>query len=119
MPTTTADFKSLDYFDLARLNGKPAVYDLDGESSFTCEGVRYVVATENLSYRDVSVKHGAPLADAIMSERMSAEGMKLHEHGVVKLMNLSDKHWVFVFLAPPRTACLLSAGTFDETLEGI
>ncbi|EAM6792399.1 hypothetical protein E0G74_01395 [Salmonella enterica] len=121
MPQNTADLKSLDYFELLRLDGKRAVYDLDGnKSAVICEGVSYTLDTTKMTYRNVDMKKVAEgFANPEISAPLSAGELKLHEHGVLKLFNLKDQYWLLVFMAPPKTACLLRVGSFEETLGAL
>lgn len=113
--------KELDYFDMLRLDGKKAVFDVSPERMFiSCEGMNYEFEKGSMKCSDVDTSKDA--LEALKSFReneVPMENMTFRENGVLKLFNLDDTLWLFAFASPSKHICLIRTGSFEKTIGEI
>jgi hypothetical protein len=117
MPTDT-DILKLDYFDLLLLDGKDAVFEVDGGASVTCDKYRFTIPREKLGFTEVEFEDGKRIKDGdVPKPQALTDDQKFYARGYLRLMMITADHWVVMFMAPPEIACMLRAGSHKETLD--
>ena len=111
-------FRDMDYFDLLRLDGKPARFIVEGSKAwFDCDGQRFDMDAGDLREQEMDMRKGMDL-DTLMKESKPMAG-NLDVRGMFAIANLEDQLWLFVFVSPDKHMCLLRAESFDKTLGKI
>ena len=111
-------FHEVDYFDLLRLDGKPARFVVkDNKAWFDCQGHRYDMKAGDLQEREMDLSKGMDL-QTLKENSKPVEG-NLDVNGLFVLSNLEDEVWLFIFISPEKHMCLLRAESFKSTLGKI
>ncbi|ENE5752042.1 hypothetical protein ABNO07_003520 [Salmonella enterica subsp. enterica serovar Bareilly] len=110
--------KELDYFDMLRLDGKKAVFDVSPSRMFIdCEGMQYEFERGSMKCSDVDLEADvAETLKAFKENEVPLDTMTLREKGVLKMFNLDDRLWLFAFASVNKHICLIRTGTFEKTI---
>ncbi|EON2338959.1 hypothetical protein ACLLKL_001928 [Escherichia coli] len=110
--------KELDYFDMLRLDGKQAVFDVSPTRMFiACEGMQYDFEPGSMKCSDVDLQSDAAEAlKAFRDNEVPLDTMTMREKGFLKMFNLDDHLWLFAFASANQHVCLIRTGTFEKTI---
>ncbi|EBJ6658336.1 hypothetical protein D0Q53_20690 [Salmonella enterica] len=110
--------KELDYFDLLRLDGKDAIFDVSPERIFlSCEGMQYDFNPADMKCSDVDVsKNPAEALEAFRANEVPLNSVSMREKGILKMFNMDDRVWLFAFASFQKHICLIRTGTFEKTI---
>ncbi|EIP9221017.1 hypothetical protein LT875_002464 [Salmonella enterica] len=111
----------LDYFDFTRLNGHLASFVVNDDKTawIECDGVRYNMDLANYRENEIDEKKAAAgglnLADLLKNDKPFSL-KNTHQRGILRLINLNDEVWLFIFLGRDKHVCMISMGKFETTL---
>ncbi|EPT1451854.1 hypothetical protein ACVOZ6_003442 [Escherichia coli] len=111
----------LDYFDFTRLNGHFASFVVkeDQRAWIECDGIRYEMDLSNYRQNDIDetkvAANGLSMAELIKNDK-PFERKNLNQRGILRLVNLDDTIWIFMFLGQDKHVCMISMGRFETTL---
>ncbi|ENQ1546044.1 hypothetical protein ACEOHC_003856 [Salmonella enterica] len=114
----------LDYFDFTRLNGHLASFVVkeDKTAWIECDGTRYEMDLSNFRQNDIDerkvAENGLSMAELIKNDKPFTQ-TNLHQRGILRLLNLDDTIWIFMFLGQDKHVCMISMGKFETTLGEI
>lgn len=114
------NIKDLDYFDYARLNGHLAKFVINEEKTawIECEGTRY--AFDIADFREREVKDASDMAPAsLLANSKPMDAKPLKQSGILRLVNMKDEVWVFVFVGVEKHICMIAMGDYKTTLGNL
>ncbi|EKK5568062.1 hypothetical protein PN823_004482 [Enterobacter hormaechei] len=114
------NIKELDYFDYARLNGHLACFVVNADRSAWIEsdGIRYTLDLTHYRENEIDEEKGVKLGDLLKNDKPFGD-RTLNQKGILRLINLDDKVWLFAFVGQQKHVCMISMGRFETTLGNL